>query len=558
VKTARWLVTLPLVVGCVIAGALVVPPISSAGPLPHAVVDWARASPGWLPSGGGLVQVTASVRDTGTCQLYLLSSQPLPVVFSSHPTTSCRSGHYSARVAIGANPGPGRRTVAFGLVVRNATSSFTGRFYVVLEAPAPPEVLSVSAWPSALPPGGGPVTVTGRVRHARSCQLELLSRQSFPVVYASNLRPCTSGFRAHVIVGPNPSGVHRTVAFALVARNKAAAFTGRFYVGLAPSPHPVATTVPPVPTTTAPTTTTTTRPAPVTTTTVPGPIAQQVISDNWSGYAVTGGPFTTAGGTFSVTSLEAGTPASDIMSEWVGIDGWSGTGGSQDLIQAGILESMVPCQGTVTNPNGGYNPNRFWVCAWTMFIENGTATQGPLPAITVDPGDSLTVEIRQQSGTDWAISMTDSTNGQSWAVGYQYYAGPGASAEWIVENPGTPGQGCGVVVDGWTGQCPMAAYSPSVAFSNLRSAPGKGATWYEIGLAQNNGEVSTPSVLRTKGPAVTGFTVSYTGVGQSVLQGVRPGTGQQATDLATPVAYKGATNSTVRSGRRHPAAVRQR
>ncbi len=536
-KNARWLATLPVVVGCVIAGTLVVPPVSSAGALPEAVVNSVHATPAQLPSSGGLVQVTASVRDATSCRLRLLSLQPFPVVFSRNPTTSCRSGHYSAHVAIGPNPGPVTRTIAFELVARNGPSSFQGRFYVVVAAPVPPAVLFVSASPSALPPQGGRVTVTGMVRHASSCQLELLSKQSFPVVYASNVRPCTSGFTAHVTVGPNPSGVHRTVAFGLVARNRpgAAAFVGRFYVGLAASPHPVPTTTPPAPTTTVPVVTTTTRPARTTTTTVPQSAVQQVISANWSGYAVTGGPYTTVNGTFTVSSLDAGTPASDVMSEWVGIDGWSETSGSQDLVQAGILESMLPCRGTVTNPNGAYNPNAFWVCAWTMFIENGVATEGPNPGISVGPGDSVTVEIWQQSGTNWAISMTDNTNGQSWSNGDQYYAGPGASAEWVVENPGTPGQGCGVVVNGWTGQCPMAPYSPNVAFSNLRLAPNTGATWYEIGLAQDNGEVSTPSPLKTNSSGVTGFTVSYTGLQGALRQGADQGAGQPVRDLATPV-----------------------
>ena len=66
-----------------------------------------------------------------------------------------------------------------------------------------PLIESVSAVPSTLPAPGGIVTVTAALRHASSCQLELLSHQSFPVVYASNVRPCASTFMAHVIVGSN-------------------------------------------------------------------------------------------------------------------------------------------------------------------------------------------------------------------------------------------------------------------------------------------------------------------------------------------------------------------
>ncbi len=60
-KSARWLVGLPLVAGCVIAGALVVPPVSSAGTPPPAVVRSVYATPSQLAAGGGLVRVTASV-----------------------------------------------------------------------------------------------------------------------------------------------------------------------------------------------------------------------------------------------------------------------------------------------------------------------------------------------------------------------------------------------------------------------------------------------------------------------------------------------------------------
>ena len=84
-----------------------------------------------------------------------------------------------------------------------------------LEGPA---VLSVYATPSALGPSGGTVTVTGRVKNARSCQLEVLSRQSFPVVYSHNpTTACQDGaFSAHVSPsGPTRAPVKRTVAFAL-------------------------------------------------------------------------------------------------------------------------------------------------------------------------------------------------------------------------------------------------------------------------------------------------------------------------------------------------------
>ncbi len=95
-------------------------------------------------------------------------------------------------------------------------------------APDGPKVLSVYATPSALGPSGGTVTVTGRVKNARSCQLEVLSHQSFPVVFSHNpTTACQNGaFSARVVIGANPSPVKRTVALALVARDGNLSSTG--------------------------------------------------------------------------------------------------------------------------------------------------------------------------------------------------------------------------------------------------------------------------------------------------------------------------------------------
>ena len=137
-------------------------------------------------------------------------------------------GSYSAHITIGANPSATKRTVAFALVARNGTYSSRGYFYVALEPLLVPTVLSARATPSALGPAGGQVLVSGTVKNANTCQLVLLSNQSFPVVYADNpTTACRGGsYSAHVTIGANPSVVKRTVAFALVARNGDYSSTG--------------------------------------------------------------------------------------------------------------------------------------------------------------------------------------------------------------------------------------------------------------------------------------------------------------------------------------------
>ncbi len=223
--------------------------ISVAPRLPPTVL-LAHATPAALTAAGGQVIVTGAVEHAASCQLRLLSRQSFPVVYSHNPTTACSGGSFSAHVTIGANPSPVRRTVAFALVARNGPFTFLGRFYVALSARIAPSVLSAQATPGTLGPNGGQVVVTGAVKHATSCQLRLLSRQSFPVVYSHNPTTACSGgsFSADVTIGANPSRVRRTVAFVLVARNGPSAFAGPFYVSLAASTKSTSTAPPPPPT----------------------------------------------------------------------------------------------------------------------------------------------------------------------------------------------------------------------------------------------------------------------------------------------------------------------
>jgi hypothetical protein len=209
----------------------------------------AHATPSELGPSGGTVTVTGRVKNARSCQLELLSRQSIPVVYAHNSTTACRTGAFSARVLIGANPSPVERTLAFALVAQDGNLSFTGRFYVSLAPLLAPSVLSAYATPSELGPSGGTVTVTGRVKNARSCQLELLSRQSIPVVYAHNsTTACRTGaFSARVLIGANPSPVERTLAFALVAQDGNLSFTGRFYVPLAMRPSSLPPPPPPPP-----------------------------------------------------------------------------------------------------------------------------------------------------------------------------------------------------------------------------------------------------------------------------------------------------------------------
>ena len=388
-----------LTLGLVVAWALAAPAISEASTVLSSsslpvLIGSISAGPNVLSATGGTVTVVGDVKNATSCRMELLSSQSFPVIYSHDPKT-CASGSYSAHVTVGANPGSTNRKVAFALLARNHSSSSVGRFYLTLEAPQASAAPAVSVSPVTLPAQGGVATVTAKLKQASSCRLELLSKQSFPVRYAGNERPCTSNFSAHIAIGANPSPVYRSVALALIVRDRGSTSTEHFYLTLA-APPPPTTTTSVVTTSTLPLATTTTRPG-VTTTTLPGvttttgPNSDGETSPNWSGYVDIGGTFTAIKGSFNASQLIDGTQASDVMAEWVGIDG--GTSASQDLIQAGIMESMEPCNGTAINPNGSYSPNSFHICPWTFFIANGSTSEGPMPDISVSAGDTVTVEI---------------------------------------------------------------------------------------------------------------------------------------------------------------------
>jgi Peptidase A4 family len=194
-------------------------------------------------------------------------------------------------------------------------------------------------------------------------------------------------------------------------------------------------------------------------------------SANWSGYSVSGGPFSSATGTFNVPSLAA-TAASATTSEWVGIDGGPGHRGS--LIQAGVTESYDASTRLVNT------------YAWWEILPS-SETRIPL---TVAPDDQITVTIGQESPGFWRLSLVDETSGQTFST-VQASASAGGSADWIVEAPTANG-----TVD------TLGRYT-GVTFGNLGVA-GEAVSTMEWGMTQAGAPVSVPSAFS---PA--GFSVAY-------------------------------------------------
>ena len=146
-----------------------------------------------------------------------------------------------------------------------------------------------------------------------------------------------------------------------------------------------------------------------------------VDSLNWAGYAVTPGSGVTAvESTFTVPS--AGDVPPGFSATWAGIGGYS----TSDLIQAGVAEQSVP-----SNPVLG---DQYY--AWYEILP---ASETQLSGCTgdanctVNPGDSITVDIHNVSGATWSINVSDEGR---WTYSDSLtYASSESSAEWIQEAP---------------------------------------------------------------------------------------------------------------------------
>jgi hypothetical protein len=145
-----------------------------------------------------------------------------------------------------------------------------------------------------------------------------------------------------------------------------------------------------------------------------------VTSLNWSGYAdlpASGQNVTSVTGNWVVPSVQLAPPGFSAM--WTGIGGYN----TSDLIQAGTSQDTLPVAG----------PQYY---AWYEILPaSETQISGCTgdANCTVNPGDSVTVDIHNTGGNAWQINMSD--NGK-WTYSKSLtYASTESSAEWILEAP---------------------------------------------------------------------------------------------------------------------------
>jgi hypothetical protein len=138
-------------------------------------------------------------------------------------------------------------------------------------------------------------------------------------------------------------------------------------------------------------------------------------STNWAGYLVTGSNYTSVSGNWVAPSpVATSSSVESADGTWIGIGGVT----SSDLIQIGTENTVSP-SGAVTTAG---------------FYELLPAGAQTTQLMSVQPGDRLSASITQTAATQWTISMSNITSGQTFSKSVTYNSSF-SSAEWIEEDP---------------------------------------------------------------------------------------------------------------------------
>jgi hypothetical protein len=136
-------------------------------------------------------------------------------------------------------------------------------------------------------------------------------------------------------------------------------------------------------------------------------------TSNWAGYATTGSIYSAITGSWDVPTVSASDEtAADAT--WIGIGGITGN----DLIQVGT-QNVVSPDGTVST---------------SAFYEMLPDASVDIPSVNINPGDAISASIHEVSSGEWSITLSDSTNGESFTTDVAYNSTE-SSAEWIEEDP---------------------------------------------------------------------------------------------------------------------------
>jgi hypothetical protein len=182
-------------------------------------------------------------------------------------------------------------------------------------------------------------------------------------------------------------------------------------------------------------------------------------SSNWSGYAITGGPFTSVSGSWVVPTVAPSRKAT-FSSSWVGIDGFN----NSNLIQTGTEHDF-------------YNGSAHYSAWWEILPAASTTI-----TMTVHAGDTMSATITRGGSGSWTISISDTSRGENFST-VQSYGGQLTSAEWIVEAPTVGGR-----------LATLANYGLDTLDPGTANGHSPGLTAADGGVMVQHGiQVSTPS-----------------------------------------------------------------
>jgi len=233
-------------------------------------------------------------------------------------------------------------------------------------------------------------------------------------------------------------------------------------------------------------------------------------STNWSGYGIptNNGAVTYVSGSWTVPTATCGAAEQDTTGYatfWVGIDGYN----SDTVEQTGVDSDCVSTNGRATDTPTYY--------AWFEFYPAGSfIIEFPKP---IKPNDLITASVayagevsgkrRGSSGSEFTISITDVTTGQSYSTSSVVSGAAQSSAEWIAEAPCCERNG---------DILPLADFSPWSGFTSTSATIGGSNTSAAASTAEEVtmwGEVN-PNVEKAQPSSVSsggGFTVTWLNAG---------------------------------------------
>jgi hypothetical protein len=197
-------------------------------------------------------------------------------------------------------------------------------------------------------------------------------------------------------------------------------------------------------------------------------------SSNWSGYAVTGGRFTTVSATWTQPAVNCSVTPTGWSSFWIGLDG--------------DTTNTVEQTGTEADCSSGTAVYSSWYEMYPKFPVNYRDT--------VAPGDHFSSTVSTDGRGRFSLTLTNTTRGWSHTASARLKSAKLGSAEAIAEAPSSSG-----------GVLPLADFG-SVGFSGM-SVNGTTVTSSTAGLDRINMASGGTTKATTGNISNGGFTVTW-------------------------------------------------